>query len=124
MASRKTFLILGIMAFLLTLTHLSILIAAGEFSLKLLFVYGAIVYMLFAITYLLPQLEKQDERMKFIKQKTMQYSMIAVLFYIVLLTVNMTGEFVPLAAGEMLSLLMSMSIVTIWSIWIFMAKTN
>ena len=124
MLERKIFYFFGIILFLFFSLRLYLMLATDTFSLVETLSWGGLTYMAFAIGYLQPQVVQKDERARYIKQKTMQYSLVTILFFFLLLTFLTQINLLVLTGEEVLSVLTAFSMFTIFTIWIFVAKRN
>ncbi|WP_440895335.1 hypothetical protein ACS127_12280 [Amphibacillus sp. Q70] len=84
--------------------------------------WGALAYMAFIISYLYPQFKHKDERTKAIKQKGTYYSICIVLFVLIVLTALMQFNIVILTSIELIRILVSVIIISIWTSWFFLSK--
>lgn len=84
--------------------------------------WGALAFLSFAQGYLYPQFEQKDERAQLIRQKGMQYSMIALSVYFLVLIFGMQLGFFMLAAFDILCILVSLQIITLFSSWMILSK--
>lgn len=124
MASRKSFYFIGVLLFFVFAVRFVLTIMTDTFSFAEMLSWGGMTFMSFAIGYLQPQLVQKDERMEHIKQKAMQYSLIATIGYIIVITVVIQTNLLTLTAGEVLGILIGLIAITTWLVWIIVAKRN
>lgn len=84
--------------------------------------WGALAFLSFAQGYLYPQFKQKDERAQLIRQKGMQYSMIALSVYFLVLIFGIELGFFTLAAFDILCILVSLQIITLFSLWMILSK--
>ncbi|MBP1968344.1 Ca2+/Na+ antiporter [Virgibacillus natechei] len=124
MVSGRFFYSFGILLFLIFSVMLVISLMTSTLSLVETLPWGGMTYMCFAIGYLQPQVSQKDERTKYIKQKAMQYSLTAIIGFTLVLTIVLQTNLFTLTSTEVLSLLTGFSMITIFSIFIIVAKRN
>lgn len=124
MAERRLFYLFGVVMFLIFSVRLFLMVAMDTFSLVETLSWGGMTYMCFAIGYLQPQIAQNDERAKYIKQKTMQYSLITILVFFLLISFITQTGILSLTSQEVLSILIAFSVFTIFTIWNIVAKRN
>jgi hypothetical protein len=122
MALRKSYYIIGGLFVFIFLVKMIFGIAAGSLSLIELLMLGALAFLSFAAGYLYPQFKQKDERSQHIRQKGMQYSMIALSVYFLVLILGMQLGFITLAAVDVVRILVSLQIITLFSSWIILSK--
>ncbi|WP_186579459.1 hypothetical protein [Aquibacillus kalidii] len=122
MASRKSFYFIGILLFFIFVVRLILFVMTDTFSISEILSWGGLAFMSFAIGYLQPQLVQKDERMQYIKQKTMNFSLFAIIGYILLLMIGLQTNLFIVTAEEVLGILIGLTAITIWMIWIIVAK--
>ncbi|KAA6447316.1 hypothetical protein VSK91_09245 [Bacillus swezeyi] len=122
MAYRKSCYIIGGLFVFIFVVQMVVGIAAGSLSLIELLMLGALAFLSFAAGYLYPQFKQKDERSQLIRQKGMEYSMIALSVYFLVLILGMQLGFITLAAVDVVRVLVSLQIMTIFSSWIILSK--
>ncbi|UOQ45939.1 permease [Halobacillus salinarum] len=76
----------------------------------------------FSMSYLYPQFKQKDERMKLIRQKAMVYSYFAMMIYLIFFLVLLQLEGVSFSGQELIHLLLSLQISTIFLSMVILAK--
>ncbi|MGN9867146.1 hypothetical protein [Bacillus swezeyi] len=122
MAYRKSCYIIGGLFVFIFVVQMVVGIAAGSLSLIELLMLGALAFLSFAAGYLYPEFKQKDERSQLIRQKGMEYSMIALSVYFLVLILGMQLGFITLAAVDVVRILVSLQIMTIFSSWIILSK--
>ncbi|MGX1724877.1 hypothetical protein, partial [Bacillus haynesii] len=97
-------------------------LAAGSISVIELLMFGTLAFLSFAGGYLYPQFKQKDERSQHIRQKGMQYSMIALSVYLLVLIIGMQMGFITLAGIDVIRILVSLQIITVFSSWIILSR--
>lgn len=111
MGSRKTFLVMGILFTLM-----------GGFVGSMTYIVLAMAYMSFCLSYLFPQFKENDERVKLIKQKGMFASFIAFMLYLILFQIGIQLGWVNLSALQLLHILSTLMICTVFSSFVIYSK--
>ncbi|WP_338150457.1 hypothetical protein, partial [Bacillus licheniformis] len=122
MTSRRNFLLLGVLFLMIFGVRTFIGIATNSLSLIELLAYGTAAFICFAGGYIFPQFKAKDERANFIKQKGMKYSFIALLIYLILILYGTYFNIVTLSMFETLSIVISLTIITLYTSWIILSK--
>lgn len=78
--------------------------------------------MCFCLSYLHPQFKEKDERMKLIRQKGVFYSFFALLLYFIVLSIGLNLEIITLTAAELLNILASLTISTVFLSFVVLSK--
>ncbi|PIB49115.1 permease, partial [Pseudomonas sp. 2995-1] len=72
--------------------------------------------------YLSPQFRQQDERSKIIRQKGIFYSYFAIIFYFIIFTTLLQFDIIYLTAVDVLYILMSLIIATVFVSFVIVSK--
>lgn len=120
--SRRNFYIIGFLFFFIFSIRTFLGITTDSLSLIELLMWGSLTYICFAAGYLYPQFKKKDERTQFIRQKGMYYSLFAVLIYFIALMLGSRFDILNTGITEIIQLLISLTIITIFSSWIILSK--
>ncbi|WP_242221332.1 hypothetical protein [Bacillus cereus group sp. BfR-BA-01380] len=121
MTSRRNFYIIGCLFIFILSVRLVLSIMTDSVSFIELLMWGALAFLGFTGGYLYPQFKNEDERVKLIKQKGMYFSGVAVLSYFMISLVLIQYNIVSLTTVEIIRLLMSLTIITIFSSWIVLS---
>ncbi|MDQ0226518.1 hypothetical protein [Metabacillus niabensis] len=120
--SQRNFNILGVLFAFIFAVRVFMGLSTNSLSIVELLSWGTLSYLSFAAGYLYPQFKEKDERSELIKQKGMHYSMFFVLvFFIATLLGNQFNIF-GLELIEMIQIVIALTIITIFTSWIIMAK--
>ncbi|MED1738000.1 hypothetical protein P4U97_00405 [Bacillus swezeyi] len=122
MTYRKSCYIIGGLFVFIFVVQMVVGITTASLSLIELLMLGAMAFLSFAAGYLYPQFKQKDERSQLIRQKGMEYSMIALSVYFLVLILGMQLGFITLAAVDVVRVLVSLQIITIFSSWIILSK--
>ncbi|MGC8262211.1 hypothetical protein ACP2W8_22090 [Bacillus subtilis] len=122
MTSRRNLLLIGILFFMIFAVRTFIGITTNSLSFIELLMWGALTYLCFAASYIYPQFKAKDERSRLIKQKGMQYSLFAVLIFLILIIFGVQFNIIALTTIEIARILVSLTIITIFSSWIILSK--
>jgi hypothetical protein len=125
MASPKKFLILSMLFLFIFVVRLVLSLMTNTVSSVLvveLLNWGTIAYMAFAIYYLYPQFKHKDERVNAIRQKGTYQSIFIVLVILMILMLLVRFNMLALTTIEILRVMISVIIITIWSSWIILSK--
>ncbi|MFO6496724.1 hypothetical protein ACINLD_10890 [Bacillus sp. z60-11] len=122
MALRKAYYIIGGLFVFIFLVKMIFGIAGDSLSLIELFMWGGLAFLSFAAGYLYPQFKQKDERSQHIRQKGMQYSMIALSVYLLVLIFGMQLSYITLAGVDVVRILVSLQVITVFSSWIVLSK--
>ncbi|MFN2744845.1 hypothetical protein ACINLE_04475 [Bacillus sp. z60-18] len=122
MALRKAYYIIGGLFVFIFLVKMIFGIASDSLSLIELFMWGGLAFLSFAAGYLYPQFKQKDERSQHIRQKGMQYSMIALSVYLLVLIFGMQLGYITLAGVDVVRILVSLQVITVFSSWIVLSK--
>ncbi|QHZ45054.1 MULTISPECIES: hypothetical protein [Bacillus] len=122
MALRKAYYIIGGLFVFIFLVKMIFGIAGDSLSLIELFMWGGLAFLSFAAGYLYPQFKQKDERSQHIRQKGMQYSMIALSVYLLVLIFGMQLGYITLAGVDVVRILVSLQVITVFSSWIVLSK--
>lgn len=82
----------------------------------------AMSVMSFCLSYLYPQFKQKDERMKLIREKGMFFSFIATMCYLIFFNLALQFEFVALTATELLQILTTLIIGTVFVSFVVVSK--
>ncbi|MEC1259021.1 hypothetical protein P9D34_00925 [Bacillus swezeyi] len=122
MTYRKSCYIIGGLFVFIFVVQMVVGITTASLSLIELLMLGAMAFLSFAAGYLYPQFKQKDERSQLIRQKGMEFSMIALSVYFLVLILGMQLGFITLAAVDVVRVLVSLQIITIFSSWIILSK--
>lgn len=125
MTLKVSYQLMAVALTIVFLTRLFVLISVGSIEVEQVIElsnWGALTYMAIAISYLYPQFKDKDERANAIRQKGMYYSMFIVLFIVMILLILIQSNIVALTAIEIIRILISVIIISIWTCWIFLSK--
>ncbi|KEK22203.1 hypothetical protein [Bacillus gaemokensis] len=78
--------------------------------------------MCFCLSYLHPQFKEKDERMKLIRQKGMFYSCFALFIYFIIFSIGLNLNIITLSASELLNVLASLTISTVFISFVILSK--
>lgn len=122
MGSRKTFLVMGILFTLMGgfVGYAGIMADSAQISMT--YIVLAMAYMSFCLSYLFPQFKENDERVKLIKQKGMFASFIAFMLYLILFQIGIQLGWVNLSALQLLHILSTLMICTVFSSFVIYSK--
>ncbi|MFD1363252.1 permease [Lentibacillus salinarum] len=118
----RTYFILGILFLLMSGFLIVIAIMANAAPVPMTYMCITFTVVAFSASYLYPQLRQKDERAKMIRQKGMFYSFFALLIYLIVLTFLIGNDIVPLDAMDVLNILVSLTISTVFISWVILAK--
>lgn len=119
---RPTYLFLGIVLLLMTGFLIFVAVMAGDELLPQTYILIALTIMTFCLAYLQPQFKKEDERFKFIRQKAMFITYIAVMGYYIVFMTLLQFDFVTLTALEVVNILAALTIVTVFLSMVVLSK--
>ncbi len=122
MGSRKTFLVMGILFTLMGGFVGYAGIMADSAPISMTYIVLAMAYMSFCLSYLFPQFKENDERVKLIKQKGMFASFIAFMLYLILFQIGIQLGWVNLSALQLLHILSTLMICTVFSSFVIYSK--
>jgi len=120
--SQRNFYIIGILFLLIFAVILFLRITTNFLSLIELLSWGTLTYMCFAGGYLYPHFRQKDERARFIREKGLKISMIFVLGFFVIATLINQFNLADLKMEELFQLVVSMTMITIFTSWIVLSK--
>ena len=121
MGSRLVFLIIG---FLLLIETIYMIVGSlrGDFSASLIIVLIFSISILFlSLGYLYPQFKNKDERMKLIRDKSMFYSYFILMFYFLVFVILLHFEIISLTAYSAVIILASLTIMTVFILFIILS---
>ncbi len=122
MASQKRFLIIGILISFIFAVRLVLSLMTDTVSVVELLNWGSLAYMTFAIGHLYPQFKQKDERVDAIRQKGMYQSIFLVLVVLIALMVLVQFNILVITTLEVIRVMISVIIITIWTNWIILSK--
>ncbi|WP_079710410.1 hypothetical protein [Paraliobacillus ryukyuensis] len=122
LTSRRNFFIIGIVFVLIFVSRTFIGIYTDSLSIIEIFMWGTLSYLCFTGGYLFPQFKHKDERTQLIKQKGMYYSLLAVLFYFIILLLLNNFNILNLRIIEAVQIILGLTIITIFSSWVILSK--
>jgi len=123
MIERKFYYICGSIMFLIFVISIIIMLGKKTFSYSFLTLAG-LSYMFFAIGYLQPHVANNDERAKFIKQKTMKHSLFIIMLLLFIITFLTQTNIIHLQLSDFLSVFVFLSIGIIFTLWMIVAIRN
>ncbi|WP_239549034.1 permease [Scopulibacillus daqui] len=86
------------------------------------YIFFALAIMGFCLSYLFPQFKQNDERTKLIRQKGMYISYFAILIYCLILSFLIESGFLDLSAMQVLDIIVSLMIITVFLSWVVLSK--
>ncbi|KAB2331994.1 permease [Bacillus mesophilum] len=122
MGSRRTFLVMGILFTLMGGFVGYAGIMADSAPVSMTYIVLAMAYMSYCLSYLFPQFKENDERVKLIKQKGMFASFIAFMLYLILFQIGIQLGWVNLSALQLLHILSTLMICTVFSSFVIYSK--
>lgn len=85
---------------------------------------AAFAVMCFSMGYLHPQLKKKDERIRFIRQKALLYSFMGLAIYFIALTLLLTFNIVSLTALQVITILATLMMATVFLLMAILSKLH
>ncbi|WP_456276306.1 hypothetical protein [Bacillus sp. AK128] len=122
MVSQKSFFIAGLLISFIFIVRFVLFFMTTSVSIIELINWGSLAYMTFAISHLYPQFKHKDERIDAIRQKGMYYSIFIVLVMLIVLMLMIQLNLLALSSLEIVRVLISVIIVSIWTNWIILSK--
>ncbi len=121
--SKKTYYIVGSLFLLIFITRLFLGFSTGDISFVELLAWGTLAYISFIGANVFPGLQGNDERVKYIKQKSLSRSAILIaLFVAILVMFSVLGD-VVLTTTQLLTIIICFSILCIFTFYsYFVAK--
>lgn len=122
MASQRKFTVIGFMFTIIFMVRLAQYLQSETASVVELINLGSLAFMAYAIGHLYPQFKQRDERVDAIKQKGMYLTVFIVLVGLIALMGLIQFNIIKLTALEMIRVIISLVIITIWSCWLIFSK--
>lgn len=122
MNSRIAFIIVGTLFFLNIGIIIFLYTVTGRMSLSENIPLIVMALSILSIFYLKSQFKKEDERYKFIREKAMFFSYVAVLAYNIILMVVLQYNIVTLAALEVVQILAALTLITVFISMVVLSK--
>ncbi|WP_345243829.1 permease [Pontibacillus salipaludis] len=118
----KTFIIMGSLFGAMGAFFIVVGVLANSALLPQTYTVFSMAVLSFSISFLYPQFKQKDERMKLIRQKAIGYSFIAMMVYISLLLLGIELNVISLNVVDALTILISLSISTLFLTMVALAK--
>jgi hypothetical protein len=122
--SRKAFFIFGIFFLCMSGFMIFVGIMADSTPPSGSYMLLALAVMSFSLSYLYPQFKQKDERMKLIRQKGMFASFFAVMLYLIFFNIGLQFEFFTLTANELIHILSTLLICTVFLSFVVYSKIS
>ncbi|WP_080848334.1 permease [Cytobacillus gottheilii] len=122
MESRKTYFVMGIFFTIIGGFVGFAGIMADSAPISITYILLAMAYMSFCLSYLFPQFKENDERVKLIKQKGMFASFLAIMLYLILFQFSLQLGWLEVSALQMLHILATLMICTVFSSFVIYSK--
>lgn len=119
---RVTYFILGSIAFCLLMLFIILSIVGGKFMAISMFNPAIFLVICICNGYLAPQLQQQDERAKFIRQKGMFYSYFANVFYLMVLMALLGLHILVISALHVVLLITFLIVTTVFVSMVVVSK--
>lgn len=116
------YLVCGIIFLLITLVYGTASISTGNFPSGLELMVLSMTVMCFCLSYLYPQFKDDDERSKRIKERGMFISYFFILGYMMVLMPILYYDWIVLTSYQTVSLLASLTIMTVFLSFVFLAR--
>lgn len=120
--SRISFFILGMIFSIMTGLMISVGIMANSAPPSMTYIQLAMAVMCFCLSYLYPQFRQKDERMRLIRQKGTLASFFAMMIYLLVFNVGLQFDFFILTASELIHLLTTLMICTVFISFVVYSK--
>ncbi len=120
--SRITFFILGVFFLAMSGFMIFVGIMADSVPPSGSYMVLAMAVMSFCLSYLYPQFKQKDERMKLIRQKGMFASFFAMMVYLIIFNVGLQFDYFKLTANEVIHLLSTLIICTVFISFVVYSK--
>ncbi|MFC5711791.1 hypothetical protein ACFPU1_03265 [Thalassorhabdus alkalitolerans] len=121
-AGRMFFLITGFVLLIYSVLICYASISTGNFFVGHELVLAGTTLMTFSLSYLYPQFKENDERSKRIRERGMFFSYFFILGYMIILMPLLQFELVTLTGYQSVSLLAALTIITVFSSFVVLAK--
>ncbi|WP_054636109.1 hypothetical protein [Thalassobacillus sp. C254] len=121
-AGRMFFLITGFVLLIYSVLICYASISTGNFFVGHELVLAGTTLMTFSLSYLYPQFKENDERSKRIRERGMFFSYFFILGYMIILMPLLQFELVSLTGYQTVSLLAALTIITVFSSFVVLAK--
>ncbi|RCW63046.1 hypothetical protein [Saliterribacillus persicus] len=121
-SSQRNFINIGFLFVFIFIARLFVGVLNDSLSVIEVISWGTLAYLSFASGYLYPQFKIKDERAQLIRQKGMFYSGFFIIIYLILIMLGNRYEYVSLNTVDALQLLISLTIITIFSSWIVFSR--
>ncbi|GGF13863.1 hypothetical protein GCM10010954_10780 [Halobacillus andaensis] len=118
----KLFLILGLLAAMMAIFIAVIGFMAGSTPPIMTYSMASIAVISFCLSYLHPVFNKKDERRKWIQQRGMAYTSIAVFIYLSLFMLGVQFEWILFSTVEVLAMITFLAISTLYLSFVVLAK--
>jgi hypothetical protein len=118
----KLFLIMGTLFTLLGGFYVFVAMMAQDKPTSSVYITGAMAVMSFCLSYLSPQFQQKDERMKLIRQKGMFYSYFAILSYYIIFSTLLQFGIISITALELIHILIALTISTVFLSFVIVSK--
>ncbi|WP_239984645.1 permease [Lentibacillus sediminis] len=122
MYNRLAFIVMGVLFLLMGILYAVVAIMANSAPVPQIYIIFAMAVMSFCLSYLFPQSNQKDERMKFIRQKGMFISFFAFLIYSQVFTGLIQFDVVHLSAMAAINMLTALMISTVFISWVVLAR--
>ncbi|MFT0800403.1 hypothetical protein VSK91_02910 [Bacillus swezeyi] len=122
MNSRRTFYFIGVLFLTIFAIRTFIRIATNTLSFIECLMYATAAFICFAGGYIFPHFKENDERTSFIKQKGMKCSFIALFIYMVIILYGSYFHMITLKIFDLITLLIALTVITLYSSWIILSK--
>jgi len=118
----RVYLVMGILGLLVTGGMISLAVLAESTPAPMTYTIFSLTVVCFCLSYLYPQFKQKDERTTYIRQKGVFISYFALLFYYFVLMTIIQFELFALTAMDVLTILSSLTIITVFLSWVILAR--
>ncbi|MFC6333861.1 permease [Paenibacillus septentrionalis] len=122
MVLKRMYIVMGVLGLLLTGGMILLAVMAKAAPAPMVYIILSLTVMCFCLAYLYPQFKQKDERTTYIRQKGMFISYFALLFYYFILMTIIQFELLTLTAMDVLYILCSLTIITVFLSWVILAR--
>lgn len=120
--SRGLFIVFGILFSIMSAFTIFVGIMAKSAPAPMAYTTLAMAVMSFCLAYLYPQFKQKDERMKLIRQKGMFASFFAMLIYLIIFNTGIQFGFIVLTANQLINILTTLLISTVFISFVVYSK--
>lgn len=122
MTYKNIYRVLGMIFLGLTIISIYLYNVTGVFEPVQIYSPALMTIIAFSSSYLYPQMRQKDERSKFVKQKAMYYSYIALISYLIILLWLLQFEMIRISAIHAVSLILFLTFGTLFTLMVVLSK--